>query len=129
MPYRDKNLKKEYQKRTATPYMAQWREDNREHHRAYMREWQRKRRTDPKKKAADDEKEKTSLAFEANRIMNREKWRGAVIGMSDQYIIGLLIRRKTVPKEAITPELILHHKKQLLTKRLLKNDNQRNKQL
>lgn len=128
MPYRNKELKKEYQQRTATPYMSNWREENREHHRNYMREWARKRRADVKKKANDAEKAKTSTAFEANRVMNREKWRGAVIGMTDQYIIGLLTRKGSIEKDAITPELIKYHRKQLLTKRLLKNDNLSNKQ-
>ena len=129
MPYKDKELKKAYQQSTATPYMQQWREDNREHHRKYMREWARKRRADKKKREQDLEKAKSSVAYAANSIMNREKWRGAVVAMSDQYIIGLLIRRSAIPKELITPEIIRHHRKQLLTKRLLKNDNLSNKQL
>lgn len=123
MPYKDTELKKEYQKRTATPYMKEWREKNREKHREYMRQWIKKRRLDVEKKNRDKQAPGTIV----QRELNVAKWRGRVVSLDDIYIVGLLTRKNSIPKDAITPEIIRIHKRQLLTKRKLKQyDNNGN---
>lgn len=124
MPYKDKILAKEYRKRTQVPYMRKWRDKNRERLRKYMREWAKKRRADKNKR----QKDKESPGFKMQQQLNIAKWRGRVISLDNIYIKGLLIRRNSISKEAITPEIILIHKKQLLIKRKIKqNDNISNK--
>lgn len=116
MPYKDKQKKAEYQKRKATPYMKEWREKNREKHRAYMREWQAKRRKD----AAKKEQDKQAPGSIIQKELNVARWKGFVVSLDNTYIKGLLTRRNPLLKDMITPEMILIHKKQLLTKRKLK---------
>lgn len=123
MPYANKELKSEYQKRTATPYMKEWREKNREYHRKYMREWAAKRRADEKKKKQDKEKAISSGAHERFRKYNIERQRNWVDNLSDIYIISLLSRKGSLTRELArqNPEIIELHKKILLTKRKLNN--------
>ena len=116
MPYKDKELKKRYQQRIATPYMREWREKNREHLRKYSREWMKKRRQSVVKK----EKDKQAPGAKMQAEMSKAKWRGRVAGLDDKYIIGLLIRRGNMTKEAITPEIIKLHRRQLIIKRKLR---------
>ena len=120
MPYTDKELKAEYQKRTATPYMKEWREKNREKHREYMREWARKRRQDKAKVKADYEKSKTSTSFEANRVATNEYLRGQAASMSEDYITYCMTKRGVITKDLVNKELISIHRKFLIIKRKLK---------
>lgn len=130
MPYANKELKSEYQKRTATPYMKKWRERNREHHRKYIREWKRKRYAIPEKKEMDLSKYKKSECYKRalkNAVIN---WRIKVKKLHDLYIVGLLVRRGKLTREAVyaNPEIINITRDFIIIHRKLKeNDNNNNK--
>jgi len=101
----------------ANQYMKEWREKNREKQRAYMREWQANRRKDAAKKEQD--KKAPGAIFQQQ--LNVARWKGYVVSLDNTYIKGLLTRRNPLIKNLITPEMIFIHKKQLLTKRKLKD--------
>lgn len=128
MPYVDKELKKEYQKRTATPYMKEWREKNREKHREYIREWAKKRRMDAAKVKADYEKSKAAPCHFKNAILRQ---RISIETLDDIYIIGLLTRRPPLTREAVrlNPEIIDLHRTYIITNRKLKNNDYNSNQL
>ena len=73
MPFIDKDKKAAYQKRTATPYMKEWREKNREKHREYMREWARKRRKNKETTKSDYQKSKGLQSYKGNALATNLK--------------------------------------------------------
>lgn len=131
MPYKDKILAAAYQKRTQTPYMRAWREKNRERHRAYMREWARKRRANKEKREMDLAKIKESDSYKRNLKISTHKSKLLADGLADCYVVRCLVKHGNLTTEVVrkNPEIIQIHKKIILTKRLLKNDNYNNKQL
>lgn len=122
MPYVNKELKAEFQKRTATPYVKEWREKNREKHREYMREWAKKRRANPEKKAQDKEKAILSGANQRQKEYLKKRQEVWVENLSDIYIVGLLSRKGSLTRELAkeNTQIIDLHKQILLTKRQLK---------
>jgi hypothetical protein len=131
MPYKDKELAKAYRKRTQVPYMRKWREDNREHHRKYMRNWAAKRRQNKELAKHDYEVSKLLDSTKRNCRISRCKFKLQVAGLGDTYIVSLLAKHSPLDAATIRlyPGIIQIHKKIVLTKRLLKNDNTSNKQL
>lgn len=121
MPYADKKLKAEYQKRTATPYMKKWREQNREKHREYMRQHSAKRRADAKKKARDKAAAIKSGVYEKWQQYTKQRQRIWVDNLSDIYIVGLLARKGSLTRELAMDnyEIIDLHRTLLITKRKL----------
>jgi hypothetical protein len=124
MPYNTKEKIKENQKRTQskrTIYMREWRKKNRGHHRKYIREWAKKRRHDKEKR----EQDKKAPGFVIFQEKNKIRWRGLVASIDNLYVKGLLVRRNPELKNIINDELITIHKLQLLTKRKLKEYDNR----
>ena len=122
MPYVNKELKKKKKKRTATPYVKEWKVKNQEKHREYMREWAKKRRANPEKKAQDKEKAISSGANQRQKEYLKKRQSVWVENLSDIYIIGLLSRKGSLTRELAkeNTQIIDLHKQILLTKRQLK---------